>query len=95
MTSTLPRILISVALTFGAVSCGSRSAGIKPIATVRYLEAEPKPCLKVPPPTRPTIQPCPTSDRCPDEDIMVARLLDYLDRLDRWSSYAWTICKAP
>lgn len=90
MTSTLHRILISLAMTCVVACCGSRKPGAP---TIRYLPAETQPCLTIPPPVRPALS-CDQETSC-DERIDTARLLDYLAQLDRWSRlYAWEVCRA-
>lgn len=87
MSSRLP-ILTWLLTMFVAGCCGSRVAGLPQTPEIRFLPQETRPCLTFPPPSRPEV---PTDD----DDVAVARLLDYLDKLDRWAVYAWRICQKP
>ena len=69
--------------------CGSRASGQPRPAppVVKYLPVEAGPCLRIPPPNRPTLD--------ADERTNVARALDHLYKLDLWARlYAWTLCGA-
>ena len=86
MPSVRSRTLTFLLMTCTIASCGGSAKTPAPVPIPTLAVPQVLPCLKSAPPRRPELVPG-------DEKVQTAQLLDYLVVLERWSSFAWAVCK--